>query len=492
MVRPERSEGRQQVNGAEITPRALTVSLSAWSLRSGPLYLRLADAIGDAIAQGAVSAGVRLPPERSLAAHLAVGRGTVTAAYDALRARRAVSTRRGSGTYVNHPTGPGSPHRSALLSNLLDARTAPIDLSLGALQSTNGLPDTAFSLLDAARSAPAHGYAPLGLPALREAIAERLCSEGVSTSADEVLVTGGGQGAISLLAATLIRPGDRVLVEAPCYPAAIEVFARSQAQLEGVSRDHAGPLPDMLEQALAGPPVRVIYLTPTCHNPTGSVMSEQRRREVLRLAATAGTMVIEDAVLAPLLFDGDPPPALAAIEPDRVCMVGSLSKTIWGGLRVGWIRAPTGLVQRLGRAKAAYDLGSAVLTQIAALDCLARYDQLLAERRALVRRQLQALVVAVRELLPDWAFTEPMGGLSVWAALPHGSADDLAQLAVRRGVLITPGSTAAVDDAFLGHVRLSAGPPPPTLREGIERLARAWATIGELPAGAATEPPITV
>lgn len=480
------------VHVAEVTPGALAGSLSAWTLRAGPLYLRLADAIADAVAQGAVGAGTRLPPERVLAEHLAISRGTVGAAYDALRSRRAVITRRGSGTYIANGAVPTALHRSTLLSNLIDPRSAPIDLSVAAAQLDGELPTKAYSLLDAARYAPRHGYAPMGIPALRDAIAARITHEGVPTTSDQVLVTGGGQEAISLVASSLIRIGDRVLVEAPTYPAAIEVFARAGARVEGVRRDHAGPLPEDLERALARGPVRLIYLIPTCHNPTGGVMSERRRREVLALAQAARTTIVEDAALAPLLLEGLAPPPLTSVDQDRVYLIGSLSKAIWGGLRVGWLRAPSDVVMRLGRLKAAYDLGGPILTQVAALDCLERYDELVSSRRALIRVKLDALLAAVTELLPDWSFPKPLGGLSIWAALPGGNGDDLTQLALRRGVAITPGSSAAQNDEFLGYVRLSAGPSPQVIREGVERLAAAWEGMDGLPYGAITEPTLTV
>lgn len=461
-------------------------------MRDGPLYVRLADAIGDAVAQGAVGAGVRLPAERALAEYLAVGRGTVGAAYDALRSRRVVTTRRGSGTYVASGAVPGALHRSPLLSNLLDHRAVPIDLSVAASEIGVGLPPRSYSLADAAKLAPLHGYAPMGIPALREAIAERISGEGAPSEADEVLITNGGQGAMSLLASSMIRSGDRVLVEAPTYPAAIEVFARAGARIEGIRRDHAGPVLDDLERALARGPVRLLYLIPTCHNPTGGVMSEHRRRGVLALGRAAGVAVVEDAVLAPLVFRGPPPPSLLALDRERVYQIGSLSKTIWGGLRVGWLRAPSEVIMRLGRLKAANDLGSAVLTQVAALDCLGHYDELVERRRELVRDRVDTLVQALSELLPEWTFAEPSGGLSVWAGLPYGSGDDLTQLAMRRGVAVTPGSSAAQTDEFLGFLRLSAGPSPEAIREGVSRLAAAWETINTLPKVAMTEPALAV
>lgn len=154
--------------------------------------------------------------------------------------------------------------------------------------------------------------------------------------------------------------------------------------------------------------------------------------------------------------------------------IGSLSKTVWGGLRLGWIRASGETILRLGRVRASFDLGSPVLEQAAALQIFERYDELLARRRRLVRDRLDVLCAELEARLPEWTFPTPRGGLCVWAEMPHGNADDLAQLAPRRGVAIAPGRTAAPDEEFLSHVRISAGPPPPLLREGVARLARAW------------------
>ena len=294
------------------------------------------------------------------------------------------------------------------------------------------------------------------------------------TTPDQIIITNGGQGALSLIAASLVRPSDRIITEAPTYPAAIEVFVRAGARVEGVQRDHAGPIIARLEQMLAGEAARMIYVIPTCHNPTGGVMSEARRMAVLRLARERRMLVVEDAVMEELIPDRLRPPSLAALDPDGVITVGSLSKTVWGGLRVGWIRASGEAILRLGRVRASFELGSPVLGQAAALQVLDRYDELLDRRRALIQSRLDVLCQELRARLADWRFSEPRGGLSVWAALPRGSADVLAQRALTRGVAIAPGRTAAPNEEFLGHVRLSAGPAPAFIREGVRRLALAW------------------
>ena len=347
-----------------------------------------------------------------------------------------------------------------------------------------------MSLRTAARLVPAHGYAPLGIAALRSVIAERYSAKGIPTGPDQILITTGGQSALGLIAATLLRSDDRVITEAPTYPAAIEIFVRAGARVDGVERDHAGPIVSRLGQVLAQGSVRLIYVIPTSHNPTGAIMSENRRLALLRLARESGTTVLEDAVLEDLALER-PPPSLAALEPDRVITIGSLSKTVWGGLRVGWIRAPGETILRLGRVRASLDLGSPVLEQAAALEIFERYEDLLMRRRVVVQERLAVLGQELRTQLPDWSFCEPKGGLSVWAELPRGSADDLAQLALRRGVAIAAGRTAAPEEAFLSHLRLSAGPEPALLHEGIARLAAAWEELDAM-AAAGNHPPLVV
>jgi DNA-binding transcriptional MocR family regulator len=428
---------------------------------------------------------VRLPAERDLAAHLGVGRGTVVSAYDAIRARGIARSVRGSGTYVSPPrtaaAGVHTSHESPLFSKLLNAEQAPIDLAMGALQTPEMLGDVGAGLPGAIRMFPRHGYAPLGAPALRAAIAGYLTRSQRAGPADpeQVLVTAGGQGALSLIAAAMIKPGDRVLVEAPTYPGAIEIFARAGARIEAIERDHAGVLTGELEQALRAGPARLVYLVPTCHNPTGTTMSERRRHEILRLAADWRLSVVEDTALADLT--DRPLPDLAAIAPGRVISIGSLSKSYWPGLRIGWVRAAPEMVQRLGRVRAAVDLGGPLLDQAAAVPVFEDFDRATAPARAAARERLTLLLNRLRLRLPDWEFDEPSGGWSVWVALPWGSAERFAQFALRQGVAIATGGPMAPDDRYSGHIRLSAGPSPPEITSGVDLLARAWAQMATKP-----------
>jgi DNA-binding transcriptional MocR family regulator len=237
---------------------------------------------------------------------------------------------------------------------------------------------------------------------------------------------------------------------------------------------------DRLEHALGAGPVRFLYLVPTCHNPTGTTMSEQRRHEVLRIAQQRGVLTIEDTTMSELTTQ-PPPPDLSAISRENVISIGSLSKCYWAGLRIGWIRAAPEIVQRLGRLRAAMDLGGPLLEQAMAVTIFNDFDRLTAPTRSAAQDRLAILVEQLRQHLPDWDFHEPRGGWSVWAAMPWGNADRLAQLALRHGVAVTTGGAMAPDDRFSGHLRLSAGSPPQQIIHGVQLLAKAWHQMAAQP-----------
>lgn len=166
---------------------------------------------------------------------------------------------------------------------------------------------------------------------------------------------------------------------------------------------------------------------------------------------------------------------VAAFSPTgRVLTLGSLSKVAWGGLRVGWLRGPAPFVDSLGRLKAATDFGLSALPQVVATRILDDLPALAAARRELLRARRDAAQEELARRLPEWSWTEPEGGLSLWVRLPEGSADAFAQVALRHGVDVTPGSAHAVGRGCDDHLRICYGPAPETLREGISRLAAAW------------------
>src|SRR6202012_5537855 len=363
-----------------ITPQALADLLGRCPPADGALYRLLAARLGRLADTGELPAGVRLPPERALAAALSVSRNTVALAYQVLRDEGMAASRQGSGTrLVPHRTTPAAVHRAnGFFTGLLSAPPA-FDLSIAAVdcapQAAAGLPDPGSVLPESerVRLTLGTGYLPYGLPELRAAIASMLTTfHGVPTTADQVLVTTGAQQALDLLLRCEVAPGHPVVTDNPTYPGFIDALYRSGARPVGVPPGDMGRLAD----AVTVHQPAVSYLTPTHQNPTGMVLPAAERHEIVALARRhPGVTFIDDMTLAELSLGpggvaggagagefnaGPTPPPLAALAPrlPNVVTLGSFSKTYWGGLRTGWVRAPEGIIARLAAAKAAADLGA--------------------------------------------------------------------------------------------------------------------------------------
>ncbi|MGH2717494.1 MAG: PLP-dependent aminotransferase family protein [Actinomycetota bacterium] len=468
-------------------PLELVGSPDALSTGEGPLYQRLAAAVTAAVDEGRARPGMVLPPERALAQQFGVSRSTVVAAYERLREAGVVERRQGSGTRIAARAGRQASiareaalvevmHRNVLFRGVIDGTEGRIDF----LGAHHGATERLSSVMEAAdeelKSASVHhGYFPGGYPPLRRAIAEHLTAKGLPTVPGEVLVTNGAQQAISLAMAFLAQRGDTVAIENPSYPGAIDAAAGVGAQvvpiLVGVNGAGVGALGDIL--ATRSP--RVVYLNPTFQNPTGTVMPDAARAEVARLVSRHQSVLIDDCAVVDLWTRDEPPPPIAAHAIDApILTVGSMSKLFWGGLRVGWVRAPAALRARLTGFKAMLDLGSSIPSQVLATHLLAELDAVREERRAEAIAKFRLLNSLLTELLPSWSWTVPTGGLWVWARMPVGSARDFAAEALREGVAILPGPTSSCNLSFNNHIRLTIARSPEVLTEGMHRLAAAW------------------
>jgi DNA-binding transcriptional MocR family regulator len=473
-----------------MTRASFLQALGEWPRGEGPLYARLSGAIRSAIERGEVAAGTRLPAERVLAAWLEVSRTTVAMAYDALARDEWLESRRGSGTTVRRTPARALAARggaAAVLSarnvvfrGLVERTGAEIEF-LGA--HFDGLPqvfDAAWkeASADLRTLLRGPGYMPLGLPALRSGIAKHLERAGLPTRPEQVLVTSGAQQAITLIAHLLIEPGDAVVVEDPTYLGAIDAFTAFGARLAGVPFGADGLPVDALREVTARVAPRVVYLIPTCHNPTGDVLEEPARRAVMRALEAVGPVVVEDMTLADLTLAPAAPPPLATFTRSLTTLtVGSLSKLFWGGLRVGWIRGPEPLVARLSRLKVVSDLSGALVSQAVAARVLQRAPELAEVRRRQVRTHLEHAVRLLQKHLPDWSWRRPAGGLSLWLRMPAGDATELAATALRHGVAIVPGRVNSPEGRWPDHVRLPFAAEPARMEEGIRRIAAAWSEI---------------
>jgi DNA-binding transcriptional MocR family regulator len=469
--------------------------LGAWR-STRPAYLALAAAIRLLVLDGRLPLRTRLPGERELAAALGVSRTTAAGAYAALRQEGFLASRRGAASWTTLPADRGAPAGPATGAPAT-ARPADdvIDLSAAATAAPEGALHRALAAATAElpRHLPTAGYEAAGLPSLRAAVAAHLTRRGVPTTPAQVLVTAGAQHAFMLLLRVLCGPGDRVLVDHPTYPNALDAVRAVGARPVPVALLADGWDVDMLAAALRQAAPRLAYLIADHHNPTGLTLAPEDRATVVALARDSRTPLVVDETMAELGLDPDTPaPApVAAHDPggETVITVGSMSKAFWAGLRIGWIRASPTLVGRLTLARATVDMAGPVVEQLVARELLADPAAVLGPQRALLRARRDTLVAAVRAALPGWAFAVPAGGLSLWARLDAPRSSALAAVADRHGVRIAAGPRFGVDGAFERFARLPYTLPEPQLEAAVERLAVAWrAVAGDASERAAADP----
>ncbi|GAA0336798.1 PLP-dependent aminotransferase family protein [Streptomyces turgidiscabies] len=319
-----------------------------------------------------------------------------------------------------------------------------------------------------------------GEPALREALALRHTRRGLPTDADDLLVTTGSQQALSLLATALIDPGDVVLVETPCYLAALQVFGLAGARVLAVPGDEDGIVPEALEELVVRHRPKLLYTVPTFRNPTGQTMPGERRAAVAEVAARLGLWMVEDDPYGELRFEGERVPWIASFPgaEDRTVLLGSFSKVMAPGLRLGWLRAPAELLRACTVAKQAADLHTPTVNQLAAARYLADRDldaHVLRVARVYGERR-DAMLNGIGDALPEGStWTRPEGGMFLWARLPE-SYDTTALLrgVVERGVAYVPGASFYAGQVGRGEratMRLCfVTQTPEEIREGLRRL----------------------
>ena len=322
-----------------------------------------------------------------------------------------------------------------------------------------------------------------GNPLLRRLVAERLTRRGLDTTADDLLITSGSQQALTLVAAVLLEPGDRVLVEEPSYLAALQCFALAGAEAVPVACDEHGLLPDAVEALVARHRPTLLYTVPTFHNPTGRTLPAERRRELAAVVERTGLWLVEDDPYGELRYRGAALPAVASLPAarDRTLAVSTLSKIAAPGLRIGWVRAPRMLLRSLTIAKQAADLHSSTVDQAAAAHWLAATDlEAHIERlRRTYGARRDALVGGLAAALPPGSIhNHPDGGMFVWARLPDGwDAGTLLEQALKRDVAYVPGAPFFSGPPDHATLRLSfTAHPPAEIELGLERLAEVFAS----------------
>ncbi|MCK9793301.1 PLP-dependent aminotransferase family protein [Isoptericola sp. 4D.3] len=467
----------------QVSPAATARLLGDWRA-GGPAYLALADALRAAVLAGSLPPLTRVPSERELAAALRVSRTTTSGAYARLRELGFLASRVGSGTVTTLPRGTGAV-RGRLPAAAGDAPAgSPGAASEPVLDLAQATPSATPALHDAYTAAlevlPGYlgtgGYAHLGIEPLRVAIADRYTARGVPTTPDQILVTTGAQQAISVLTHAYVGLGETAVVESPTYFHALEPARRLGGRVVGV------PVGDVetLASAVRRTRPRLVYLVPDFHNPTGATMSADARAGARDLADRTGVMVVGDETLTDLALD----PGAAVSAPfagdgrsPHVVTIGSASKSFWGGVRVGWVRADPQVVRRLARVRQSADIATPVLEQLAVVELLRRVDDVLPGRVAELRARRDLLVGLVRDALPGWHVPVPAGGLCLWVDLGQPLAQALAAAALTHGVQVTPGPAFTPDRSSRDRLRLTFTREPGDLEAAVPRLARAWAQV---------------
>ena len=455
-----------------VSARALATLLAGWR-DAGVAYAALADRIRLLILDGRVGAGTRLPAERELATQLGVSRTTVTAAYAELRDSGYLQSLRGSGSVAQlpfrAPVAPDPQHPEFL------------DFSKATMPA---IPQVAAAAMAAAEQLPAYlgesGFDPVGILVLREALAERYTSRGLPTSPDQLMITVGAQHAISLIARTIMARGDRVLIENPTYPHALDALKAAGARIAAVNvSTDDGWDEAALAQVIQRTSPSLGYLMPDYHNPTGRSMPVDQRERVLALAAQHGTTLIADETMGELGLDGRTTLPFAAHG--SAILVGSVGKTVWGGVRLGWIRADRSVIQRLARTRSSGDLGTPMLEQLLVTHLLRDFDAILDSRRDYLRTGRDRLETLLAERIPEWQVPHAQGGLTAWVGLGHPVSSQLALAARNEGLIIAAGPRFGVDGAFERFIRIPFSLSEAETIGGVDALARAWAAVGRHP-----------
>jgi DNA-binding transcriptional MocR family regulator len=479
-----RTTGQSEGSGVETTSaRRLAELVGDLAGDRPPRYAALAQRVRTLVADGRVPLGTRLPAERDLAAALTLSRATVTAAYARLREDGWATARQGAGTFAALPAGP---HRGAWVPAPVDAGT--IDMAHAAPSAPSSVPAAfAAALAELPRYLPQHGYHPAGLPDLRARIADRYTARGLPTTAEQVLVTAGALHGVATAFQTVLGRGQRLLVEQPTYPNALDAGRALGVRLLPTALDADDPdaWPAAAERALGTVRPAAAYLMPDFHNPTGRLLDTAGRERLARALRRAGTTAVVDETFAELWLDAPPPPPLAVFGAGHLS-VGSLSKTFWGGLRIGWVRAEAETVRHLTAVALRSTMAGPVVEQLAACALLDGADAALEEQRQQLRGRRAVLIGELRSRLPAWRVPEPAGGLVVWCGLPSARSRALVAAAETHGLRLAAGPLFGTGHALDDRLRLPYTHPPEVLRKAVALLAEADADVerGSRPAAA--------
>lgn len=459
-----------------------------------PIYRQVIRTLRDQITQGTLQPGDRLPASRDLADALGVSRISIVNAYSELQAQGLLSAHAGRGTFVagTKTANTDSGVLPSIAANPIVQSIAKFSQHPGIIAFSTGVPADEFLPVQALRqsinavldqegpTAMAYEEAE-GYPPLRQSICDYVASMGIRCTVEQVLITGGCQQALDLVVQSLLADGDVLLTTNPTYLGLLDTARVRRVTPIGIPVDGQGMRIDLLAEAIETYHPRLIYVAPTHHNPTGTVMPVHRRRQLLRIADEAKIPILEDGVYHELSYGDQPPPPLKALDTTgNVLHASGFSKIVLPGTRIGYLIAEGMAWDRLVRVKRAADICTPGLNQRAMhhyLQTGALVGHLDRVRRA-CRIRRDAALEAVRRYLPrDSHWSEPPGGMYLWVELPHDgpTAAELYITAIQHGVAFAIGAMFHTDRSGGYFLRLNfAAQPPDQIEEGMRRLGTAW------------------
>jgi DNA-binding transcriptional MocR family regulator len=495
-----------------------------------PLYLQIVEQIADLIASGKLAAGFRLPPERQLARTLGVNRSTILNAYRELKARRLVEARVGRGTSIlptsaqqpaRQPPRPAPGYRDpdivwqqlfrdravrsqdGILRDLLalSEREDTIPLAMG-LPAPDLLPLRTYQELmgeviaelgpRSLLHSPTEGVTPL-----RAALVEWAAERDIQCHIGQIQILSGSQQGLDMVARVFLDPGDVVVVEEPTYIGALQTFRDARARLVGIPTDAQGMCTDVLASVLARQRPKFIYTLPTFQNPSGVVMSLERRHHLLELASRYQVPLLEDDPYSDLYYEDATLPSLKSLDQnDLVLYLSTVSKVLFPGLRLGWLIAPEAATRRFTLAKQGMDLHSSTPNQYLLERFLRQgyFAQYLRKIRPVYRQRRDVMHRALSQSAPaGLTWTKPAGGFYIWCLLPEGSdRSRLLARAAESGVSFLPGWACFAQDPGRSHMRLNfAFPDPEQIEIGVSRLVAAVTHAACAPRGTLPETKVT-
>jgi 2-aminoadipate transaminase len=481
---------------------------------SQPLYRQICESLREAILSGKLSEGTRLPTERALAQELGVNRTTVMNAYNELASEGLIEGHVGRGTtvkrsYLHADDDPMEQDMPSWLFGIAEGEQAAlgpdarvisemtalnehkeaISLAIGTpaidLLPTEHIRQIVMNGLSTGRQV-ALGYSPVeGIESLRRSIAAHMRERGIPIDAQHILILSGSTQGIGLIGRFLLNPGDEVIVEVPTYIGAIQAFRALGARVIGVPTDQDGMRVDLLEAILARRTPRLIYTLPTFQNPTGSILSLERRKRLLQLARRYEIPILEDDPYSEIYFgDKETQPLKALDRHGHVLYLSTYSKTLAPGLRVAWIAAPEPVIERLALHKQIFDLNTNAIGQWIMSEFL-RQDLLqdhLAMLRQAYHKKRDIMLGAISSYWPEGGrISVPQGGFNLWCRLPGDMrARTLLREAAQEQVTFVIGEPFHVDGGGHQYIRLSfASPSERHIEEGIERIGTVMKRIQE-------------